>query len=388
MNKKMLILFAILFMTSVGIIVHSIIRMTYSASNPEIVIECDNTSMNSSSSMTCYVRGKNFNYGVSSFEGTLVLGTNLTLSANEKDSSWEGSTTNEGEIVLYTDTNKTGNFNIASFTINSSNTNNGYNSNISMTNVKIGNQNFEEISMNVQSISIRIKSNVNTLATLTINSNNILTSGEYTYNLTSSSSNVTIGATKADQKSTMTGDVGTKSLNYGVNSFTITVTSESGISKTYRINITRPDILDFSNNITIKTANNISYFSKYSSDKTANTPVKIRDEITTSGQITIKNSQNVTLSDSDRVGTGSKLSISLSSETKNYTIVIPGDVNGDGNISVVDVSKLFQHYRKTNIISENDYHYILAGDVVADNTIKLPDVAKLFQYVRGTISSL
>ena len=397
MNKKFLIIFIALFIVSVCTIIVSVTRITYSANNPAIVIECDSSSMNPSSSMTCHLRGKNFTTnGVSLIEARLVVSSNLTLSSvtkdgniiNDKNEIWQGEANDTGEVTLYGVT-VTGNFDIISFTITSSNITTGYNAKISLTNVEIGNQNFETSSMTVSDTNIRIKSSINTLSTLTVNSNNILTS-QTTYELTSSSNTVTIGATKTSETSTMSGDVGTKTLNYGLNTFTITVTSEAGSSKTYTIKITRPDILSFSNKVTTKTDNSTSYFIKYGNtfNEAYNTPSIIRNEITTSGQIAIKNKSNVTISDSDKVGTGSKLTITLSGEVKNYTIVIPGDTNGDGNVNEIDVAKLFQHYRGTTPIPENQQYYLIAGDVVQDNIIKLPDVAKLFQYTRGTIEQL
>ncbi|MDR0991765.1 MAG: leucine-rich repeat protein [Ruminococcus sp.] len=50
---------------------------------------------------------------------------------------------------------------------------------------------------------------------------------------------VVIIAAKAEATALMTGDTGTQTLAYGDNAFTITVTAESGTSKTYTININR-----------------------------------------------------------------------------------------------------------------------------------------------------
>ena len=63
----------------------------------------------------------------------------------------------------------------------------------------------------------------------------------FTYNLTVASNvdSATIASTLADERASKTGD-GTKSLNYGNNSFDITVTAEDGTTtQTYTVNITR-----------------------------------------------------------------------------------------------------------------------------------------------------
>ena len=86
------------------------------------------------------------------------------------------------------------------------------------------------------------------------------------------------------------------------------------------------------------------------------------------------------------VGTGTKVIIKLSSGTKEYTLVIKGDVTGTGTSSVSDVAKLYQYLKKK--INMEDC-FIEAGNVVnTDNEIRINDVAKLYQFIKGKISSL
>lgn len=98
------------------------------------------------------------------------------------------------------------------------------------------------VSVSGGSHNIKVLSDVNTLSNITI-SNWAINFNENTteYNLTIDSSSANINATKKDSNSSVSGDTGTKSLNYGLNTFKITVTSESGKSKVYTLNITRPD---------------------------------------------------------------------------------------------------------------------------------------------------
>ena len=90
--------------------------------------------------------------------------------------------------------------------------------------------------------NVKVLSDVNTLTDITI-SNGTINFNENTteYNVTIDSNSTNISATKKDGSSSISGDIGNKILNYGVNTFKITVTSESGKSKVYTINITRPD---------------------------------------------------------------------------------------------------------------------------------------------------
>lgn len=105
-----------------------------------VVIECDNDQPKTGQTVKCYIRCKNVNGGVSSFHGIISLNGNISITKIEKDSIWEGAVDN-GTIDLYTDTNKNGNFNIASFEIKSST---GGESKINLNDIKIGDANFNE----------------------------------------------------------------------------------------------------------------------------------------------------------------------------------------------------------------------------------------------------
>lgn len=90
--------------------------------------------------------------------------------------------------------------------------------------------------------TITIKSVDNTLSNLEVSGDQSLEfSPNLTeYNLTIDADSVTISATATDANAKVDG-AGKKDLAYGLNTFTITVTSESGATKTYTIKITRPD---------------------------------------------------------------------------------------------------------------------------------------------------
>lgn len=94
------------------------------------------------------------------------------------------------------------------------------------------------------------RSNINNLSGLAITHTDINFDKDITkYNLTTTSDKVLISATREDNKSTITGDTGEKSLNYGLNKFTITVIAENTEKKVYEINITRKDVRSTNNNI-------------------------------------------------------------------------------------------------------------------------------------------
>ena len=92
------------------------------------------------------------------------------------------------------------------------------------------------------SSTIRIKSTENRLSSLSISGGSInFNSDTLNYNVTIDSDSAVISASKIDPNSSINGNIGTVSLNYGENPFNINVTSELGDVKTYTINVTRPD---------------------------------------------------------------------------------------------------------------------------------------------------
>ena len=65
-------------------------------------------------------------------------------------------------------------------------------------------------------------------------------SNNYNYNITSNTKEITINA-NSEQGYSISGDVGKKSLKYGDNKFSISVTSPTGDKKTYTLNVNFPD---------------------------------------------------------------------------------------------------------------------------------------------------
>ena len=115
------------------------------------------------------------------------------------------------------------------------------NSTINIGSVSATDENADGISISGGSHTVKVLSDVNTLTNLTVEGGTLeFNENTTTYNMTIDSTSTNIVATKKDSASTVSG-VGNKSLKYGINTFKVTVTSESGIKKDYTLNITRPD---------------------------------------------------------------------------------------------------------------------------------------------------
>lgn len=82
----------------------------------QVTVSCEDTVIGPGGTLTCSISGNSFSALISSFHAKITLGEGLTLMSVEKDSSWLGS--GDGGIIdLYTDVNKTGDVNFASFVI-------------------------------------------------------------------------------------------------------------------------------------------------------------------------------------------------------------------------------------------------------------------------------
>ena len=113
---------------------------------------------------------------------------------------------------------------------------------IELADIEVVNSQYEYVKLDNVSSKIRIVSNDNTLKVLGIN-NGVLTpsfSGDVTsYEASVYSDKVVINAVLNDDSAILAGDVGEKTLDYGVNNFVISVTSARGEVRNYYLYITR-----------------------------------------------------------------------------------------------------------------------------------------------------
>ena len=101
----------------------------------------------------------------------------------------------------------------------------------------------------------------------------------------------------------------------------------------------------------------------------------ILNKITTEGKINIKDNKGNNLQSTDLVGTGSKVTIDVNDVSYEYSIVVPGDVDGDGMLKLQDVMKIANY----NYINKNslDGIYLKAADYDLNNKLDLTDIMKI-----------
>ena len=218
------------------------------AATKSINVSCDKTTIKAGESSTCNIKGKSDSV-VMGFDFKVKLGEHLSIVESQQDKMWYGDSKayEEGIDLHYAGAGEAGpgEFNIGYFVVKAGNVN-GVTTTIDFLDAEFSNEDFTDTGINIKSISIRIPSTINTLNNLTVD--NTLIEGfaadktEYSFTVDSSKASVTIGATKTNESSKLTGDIGVKPLKYGMNTFKVVVTSESGAAKNYVVKINRPEI--------------------------------------------------------------------------------------------------------------------------------------------------
>ena len=112
----------------------------------------------------------------------------------------------------------------------------------------------------------------------------------------------------------------------------------------------------------------------------------LKSAITTTGVITVISHDGQAVTDSSIIKTGDKISIRLRNNEYVYALSVLGDLTGDGEIKVNDVSKLYRHLKARDIITAEEV--LAAGNIVNDGEIKISDVSRLYRYIKGRITSL
>lgn len=89
-----------------------------------------------------------------------------------------------------------------------------------------------------------------------------------------------------------------------------------------------------------------------------------------SSEFKIKNRNGVEIQGNDKLGTGMKLEVN----NIEYVLAIQGDLNGDGDITTTDISKLKEHIVEREMLQDE---YKWAADMNGDGTITITDLAQL-----------
>lgn len=105
---------------------------------------------------------------------------------------------------------------------------------------------------------------------------------------------------------------------------------------------------------------------------------EIKENLNGGGELVIldKDGNQIT---SGEVGTGSTVKTESGEE---YTIIVKGDINGDGKVTTTDLSQLKLHVVEATLLKDP---YLKAGDINSDGNVSITDVAQLKLAIVGSI---
>jgi len=147
------------------------------------------------------------------------------------------------------------------------------------------------------------------------------------------------------------------------------------------------EIIDYlKSNITNKVSQVTS--NKYTIDSeniiVSNIKTLLRNEfmnnITATDQIKII-SDGLEVTNNVAIGTGTIIKVGATE----YTLILKGDVTGDGNINLSDISKIYNYYKGKTTLNDN---FIKAAKVNDSDSLSLSDISKLYNYYKDKINSL
>ena len=195
-----------------------------------------------------------------------------------------------------------------------------------------------------------------------------------------SASSVTVTATPKNSKAKVSG-AGAVPLKVGSNTVKVTVTAENGSQRTFTLTIAREaNQEEFSINPKYKVSG-----SKQVSGITLGTKVSdfVKNLNIVGGYAQVKTAGGSTKQNSAVVATGDTVTIYRNDGTQyaKWTVVIYGDVNGDGAISNSDRIKIRNHILGTNKLTGV---YFTAGDVNKDGQVSNADRIKVRNHILGT----
>ena len=235
--------------------------------------------------------------------------------------------------------------------------------------------------------TISILSGNNNLSSLTFNTGSLYPAfdssiTDYTLEVSSAVSKVTISAKAAHDKATIEG-LGEITLTGNETKKEIIVKAEDGTKRTYNVTIKKKDASNETSDDVLNylgynaSGNNVSGFNiGVSVDSTIK---KINNTYPTA-VIKVYDSSNKEIK-TGTIATGQKISVTVNGKEKKYDVIVYGDTNGDGKISTIDYSKIKAHIRNTLKLSGV---YALAADTSKDGKISTIDYSKVKAHIRNT----
>ena len=234
-----------------------------------------------------------------------------------------------------------------------------------------------------------LASGINTLKEIKVN--NKLISGydedivDYTVYVDKSLSSVKIDATPSDNTSKING-TGIINLTGDTTEHKIIVTAENGNVKTYTLSIKKvtdsTTVDDILSGLSVRVTGSI--MNHISPNTQINTLKQSILKKSPSATVTFYSSTGNTLNDYTNLATSQKIKITApSGETKVFDIVVTGDTNGDGQVTILDLLRVQKHLLNSTRLTDLN---LKAADTNSDNNITILDLLRIQKYIKKEIS--
>ncbi len=207
----------------------------------------------------------------------------------------------------------------------------------------------------------------------------------YEYYVTSDITSIEVTGTASSSKSSIKGN-GTIKLDNDETKIELVVTSEVGTSKTYIITVIKtkteeekaPTVDEIIDSLEYKLSN--GYLTYISIGTTSGELKNNINKLYPNAKIVITDKNKK--AKEGKLATSDIITITSGDDSKSYTIVIKGDVNGDGIINSIDLLRVQKHILKYSIL-KNEYKD--AADVSYDDTINSLDLLRVQKHILGYI---
>jgi len=383
MNKKILM--------TVGLI-GILIPFNTKALTGSMNLSCNSNTLTVNTSTTCTLSG-NSNEEISALSAKLNASGNISISNISTSSIWQGNGEG-GSIDLYTDTNKSGNFAVATFTIQANST--AGTGAINVNGINFSDASFNEHSISGNSLTITVKEvekpkeenntqnnqpsnndkpnadtkpNTNTTQKPTVQQNNqptqnvetksndatlkslVLSNGvinfssdvlDYNVEVSNDVESIAISAEATDIKSQVSIPENLN-LKLGINDFEIKVVAEDGTEKFYKLHINRLEKV-LSKNSNLKTLEIDGYKLSFTTDKYIYDLKDINKSSLNIKAIAEDENATVEIYGNDSIGKNDSIVIKVVAEdgtTSEYIIYANNIENSSSNVSFIVVLLLF-----------------------------------------------
>ena len=204
----------------------------------------------------------------------------------------------------------------------------------------------------------------------------------YEMHVDSTISKVTLNATPVNSNAKVTG-TGAKTLVNGSNIWTIKVTAQNGSVKTYTINIVKDSGVTTNKSVSeIVDSSGLNIDGNYLTGLTFSTDVssivnKVNKVAPNASVVVKSDNKQVT---KGNVSTGDVVTINSNNESRSYTVVLYGDINGDGKVNALDLLKVQKNILKASKLNGAS---LKAADPSKDGKVNALDLLKVQKHILG-----